>query len=188
MEKIRIDNDAVFLTPMPMVLVGAVVDSKANFLAVAWAARVNFKPAMFAVALGSHHTNKGIDEHREFSINIPDISLLEKTDYCGLVSGSRTDKSELFELFYGTVANAPLIRECPVNISLTLYDALKLPNDTLYVGEVREVYSAEPFLTEGKPDIEKIQPFTLSMPDNHYWSVGEKLGKAWNAGKILKAK
>jgi len=69
MEKIRIDNDAVFLTPMPMVLVGAVVDSKANFLAVAWAARVNFKPAMFAVALGSHHTNKGIDEHREFSIN-----------------------------------------------------------------------------------------------------------------------
>jgi len=73
MEKIKIGNEAVFLTPMPMVLVGAVVDGKVNFLAVAWAARVNFKPAMFAVALGSHHTNKGIDEHREFSINISRI-------------------------------------------------------------------------------------------------------------------
>jgi hypothetical protein len=24
------------------------------------------------------------------------------------------------------------------------------------------------------------------MPDNHYWSVGENLGKAWNIGKTLK--
>jgi hypothetical protein len=53
---------------------------------------------------------------------------------------------------------------------------------------VQEVYSAELFLTEGKPDIEKIQPFTLSMPDNYYWSVGEKLGKAWSAGKVFKVK
>ncbi len=183
MEKIRIDNNTAFLSPMPMVLVGAVVDGKANFLAIAWAARVNMRPPMFAVALGPHHTNRGIDEHREFSINIPDTSLLEKTDYCGLVSGSRTDKSELFELFYGSVAHAPLITECPVSISLTLYDALKLPSNTLYIGEVQEAYSAEPFLTDGKPDIGKIRPFTLSMPDNHYWSVGEKVGRAWRAGK-----
>ncbi|BBO68723.1 hypothetical protein DSCA_26530 [Desulfosarcina alkanivorans] len=90
------DNGAAFLYPMPMVIVGSVVEGKSNFMAVGWVSRVNFKPPLFAIALGPHHTNKGIDENREFSINIPDVSLMEKTDYCGLVSGKQTDKSELF--------------------------------------------------------------------------------------------
>lgn len=88
MGKIKIDSGAAFLYPMPMVLVGAVVEEKANFMAVGWVSRVNFKPPLFGIALGPHHTNKGIDENSEFSINIPDISLIEKTDYCGLVSSS----------------------------------------------------------------------------------------------------
>jgi hypothetical protein len=28
----------------------------------------------------------------------------------------------------------------------------------------------------------KINPLLLTMPDNYYWKVGEKLGKAWNIG------
>lgn len=42
MNKRKIDCAAAFLTPMPMVLVGSVVDGKANFMAVGWLARVNF--------------------------------------------------------------------------------------------------------------------------------------------------
>jgi hypothetical protein len=37
-----------------------------------------------------------------------------------------------------------------------------------------------------KPDVKKINPFTLTMPDNHYWRVGETAGRAWSAGKKLK--
>jgi flavin reductase (DIM6/NTAB) family NADH-FMN oxidoreductase RutF len=101
MERIKIDNGAAFLYPMPMVLVGSVVEGKANFMAVGWVSRVNFKPPLVGIALGPHHTNKGIEENRQFSINIPDVSLMEKTDYCGLVSGSHTDKSELCTVLYG---------------------------------------------------------------------------------------
>lgn len=188
MKKITIDSGAAFLYPMPMVLVGSVVGGRANFMAVAWVTRVNFKPPLFAIALGPHHTNKGIDENKEFSINIPDVSMLEKTDYCGLVSGGKTDKSELFEVFYGDLGKAPLIKECPVCISCSLYKTVELPFDTLYIGEPKEVFTEEKYLTDGKLDIKKINPFTLSMPDNTYWSVGENLGKAWNIGKSLKAK
>ncbi|MBM9537101.1 hypothetical protein [Desulfobulbus alkaliphilus] len=35
-------------------------------------------------------------------------------------------------------------------------------------------------------DIKKMNPFTLTMPDNKYWTVGDNLGKAWNIGKSLK--
>lgn len=188
MNKIKMDSGAAFLYPMPMVLVGSVVGGKANFMAVGWVSRVNFKPPLFAVALGPHHTNAGIDENKVFSINIPDVSLIEKTDYCGLVSGNRTDKSGLFSVFYGELDKAPLIKECPVCMSFSLYDAVRLPSNTLYIGEPREVFTEERYMTDNQLDIKKIKPFTLTMPDNHYWSVGENLGKAWGIGKTLKKK
>ena len=40
MSKIKIDNNA-FTYPMPMTLVGAMVEGRPNFLAVAWVPRVN---------------------------------------------------------------------------------------------------------------------------------------------------
>jgi flavin reductase (DIM6/NTAB) family NADH-FMN oxidoreductase RutF len=78
-EKIKIDNNA-FIHPMPMTIVGSVVHGKSNFMALGWISRVNVKPPMIAIALGPHHTNKGIEEHKVFSVNIPGIPLIEKTD------------------------------------------------------------------------------------------------------------
>ena len=186
MEKIKIDSNA-YVYPMPMTLVGAVVDGRPNFLAAAWVTRVNFKPPMIMVALGEHYTNAGIDANGAFSVNVPDVALMEKTDYCGIVSGRKVDKSTLFDVFYGSLTGAPLIRECPVCMACRLNQAVKLPFDTLYIGDIVEAYTEERFLTDGKPDVKKINPFTLTMPDNHYWRVGEMVGRAWSAGKKLKA-
>jgi flavin reductase (DIM6/NTAB) family NADH-FMN oxidoreductase RutF len=183
-EKIKIDTGSVFMFPMPTVLVGSVVDGKANFMAVGWVSRVNFKPPMFAVSLAPHYTNKGIDENKEFSINIPDVSLIQKTDYCGIVSGKKIDKSSVFKVFYGELHKVPLIDECPVCIACSVCEVVKLPTNTLYIGEPKEVFTEEKFMTDSSIlDIKKINPFTLTMPDNHYWSVGENLGKAWSIGK-----
>jgi len=186
MDKIKIDSNA-FVYPMPMTLVGAVVDGKPNFLAAAWVTRVNFKPPMIMVALGEHYTNAGIDANGAFSVNVPDVALMEKTDYCGIVSGRKVDKSKLFDVFYGSLPAAPLIRECPLSMACRLHQAVKLPFDTLYIGDIVEVYTEERYLTDGKPDVQKINPFTLTMPDNRYWRLGGEAGKAWSAGKKLKA-
>jgi flavin reductase (DIM6/NTAB) family NADH-FMN oxidoreductase RutF len=188
MEKIQIDPQGAFLYPMPMVLVGSVVEGKANIMAVGWTARVNFKPPLLAISLGPHHTNRGIEANGEFSINIPDVSLVEKTDFCGLVSGAKADKASLFTLFYGALDKAPLIGECPVCMACTLHQTVSLPTNRLYIGEPREVWTEERYLTEQKLDIGKIHPFTLTMPDNRYWAVGGCLGSAWSAGKALKKK
>ena len=185
MEKIKIDSNA-FVYPMPVVLVGAVVDGKENFMAVGWVSRVNYQPPLIAVALGSHHTNKGIDEHKSFSVNIPDVTLMERTDYCGLVSGSKIDKSDVFEVFYGEIKGAPLIKACPLCMACKVNDAVSLPSNTLYIGEICEAFTDERYLTDGNPDIKKMNPFTLTMPDNNYWGVGNNVGKAWSVGKKLK--
>jgi flavin reductase (DIM6/NTAB) family NADH-FMN oxidoreductase RutF len=183
MGKITIDRNA-FVYPMPMVLVGAVVNEKANFMAVGWVSRVNFNPPMIAVALGKmHYTNKGIHKNKAFSVNIPGMDLMEKVDYCGLVSGEKSDKSEVFDVFYGDLTNAPMIRECPLCMECRLVNAVDLPSNTLFIAEIINTYSEERYLTDGKPDIEKIHPFTLTMPDNNYWKVGERAGKAWSIGR-----
>lgn len=181
MPKIELDN--AFLYPMPMVIVGVMVEGKPNFLAVGWVSRVNANPPMIAVALGRHHyTNQGILKERAFSVNIPNEPLMIKTDYCGLISGFKEDKSTLFEPFYGELKNAPMIKECPLCMECEVVESIDLPTNTLFIGTIKKAYAEEACLTNGKPDIKKVAPFMLTMPDNHYWTVGEKLGKAWCAG------
>jgi flavin reductase (DIM6/NTAB) family NADH-FMN oxidoreductase RutF len=182
MAKMQIDRN-VSIYPMPVVLAGAVVGGRANFLAVGWIARVNYEPPMVAMSLGkSHHTNGGIREHKEFSVNLPGLDLLEKTDYCGLVSGREKDKSQLFTLFHGALRHAPMIQECPLALACTLVNIVELPSNDLFIGEIVDAYAEEGCLTNGAPDIAKMAPFTLTMPDNIYWKIGDRAGKAWDAG------
>lgn len=185
MEKIKIPCNA-FVYPMPMVIVGAMCEGKANYMAVGWVSRVNFNPPMIAVALGTHHTNKGIHETREFSVNIPGCDLVTETDYTGIVSGAKIDKSELFEVFYGELKSAPMISGCPLTMECSLVECIKLPTNELFIGEIKGAYCEQRFMTDGKPDIHKINPFTLTMPDNNYWKVGENVGRAWSIGAKLK--
>ena len=116
---------------MPVVLVGTQVEGKANFMTVGWCARANANPPMIVCGIGNHHyTPKGIAETKTFSVNIPSSDLLEKTDYCGLVSGEKTDKSQVFDVFYGSLKTAPMIRECPVTLECRLVQTVPLPTNT----------------------------------------------------------
>ncbi len=187
MEKISIGNNA-FLLPMPMILVGSRKGGRANFMSVAWATRVNATPNAMCIAIGKKFTAEGIIENKEFSINIPSVDLLALTDMMGLVSGRDYDKSKEFDIFYGTLKNAPMIRECPITMECRLIESVRLEVDTIFIGEVKNVWSEEKYLTNGAPDISKVSPFCLSMPDNRYWSIGEEIGKAWHDGLKLKEK
>jgi flavin reductase (DIM6/NTAB) family NADH-FMN oxidoreductase RutF len=70
MSKTRIDPGP-FVVPMPLVLVGAVVDGRANFMTAAFVGIVNFKPPIVACALNpTHHTAKGIEQAQTFSLNL----------------------------------------------------------------------------------------------------------------------
>jgi flavin reductase (DIM6/NTAB) family NADH-FMN oxidoreductase RutF len=187
MDKIKLDKP-VFLYPMPMTIVGAIVDGKPNWLAVAWVTPANYDPLYLGIALGrNHRTSRGIREHGAFSVNIPGTDLLAVTDYIGLHSGAEVDKSELFPVFTGTIEHAPMVAGCPVTFECRLVQTVELPADDFFIGEVVSAWSEERFLTVGVPDVQKIKPFTLTMPDNRYWSVGPCVGKAWFAGKEFKA-
>ena len=188
MEKVNIGNQAYAL-PMPQTILGTHFDGKPNYMALGWTSRVNFKPALIGAGVNKGHaTHKAIRETKEFSINFPSVDMVTVTDYVGLVSGKRTDKSEVFEAYYGELKSAPLIKECPLSIECRLYDAVNFPSNTFFIGEIVGTWCEERFMTDGNPDIKKINPFVLTMPDNRFWSIGDCVGHAWKAGKALKTK
>jgi flavin reductase (DIM6/NTAB) family NADH-FMN oxidoreductase RutF len=174
---------------MPVSVVGAYVDGKPNFMAVAWFTMASYKPPRIAITLGKgHYTNPGIRENKTFSLCLPSEDMVEITDYCGIVSGKKTDKSEIFDLFYGELKTAPLIRDCPLCIECKLVEIVESGLNEIFIGEIMGIYTEERFLTDGKLDFKKMKPLILSQPDTSYWRLGEQVGKAWNIGKRYKAK
>ena len=178
------------LYPTPTVLVSAIVDSKVNLITIAHIGIVNHAtPHLISLSMGkAHHTNPGIKENKAFGVNIPSEDLVVETDYVGLVSGKKKDKSQLFEIFYGEIENAPLIKQCPINMECRLYDTYDTPTHDLFIGEIVETYADESVLTEGKVDLAKLRPLLFDMSSIKYWSVGDVVANCWNVGKQLKKK
>lgn len=186
MAKVNI-GDQAYVLPMATTILGSHLEDRPNFMALGWLTRVNFEPPMLGVAVSQGHaSHKAILETGEFSVNFPTVEMVEVTDYVGLVSGKRVDKSNLFNLFYGELKNAPMISECPLTMACKLVKTVELPTNSFFIGEIVGAYSEERFLTNNMPDIKKINPFLLTMPDNGYWSVGELIGRAWSDGKSMR--
>jgi flavin reductase (DIM6/NTAB) family NADH-FMN oxidoreductase RutF len=142
-------------------------------------------PPMMAIAINKvRHTEKGIVENNSFSVNIPAAKNALELDYCGINSGSKVDKSMVFESFYGKLKNAPLISDFPVNIECELRHTLELGSHNLHVGEIVDIYVAKDCMTGGIPDPNKIDPVVFA--GQNYYHIGEMIGKAFSMGKGLK--
>jgi flavin reductase (DIM6/NTAB) family NADH-FMN oxidoreductase RutF len=171
--------------PMPVVLVGANVNEKPNFLAIAWFMNAGYKPPKVAVALNkAHYTNWGIKANKTFSICIPSEDMMEATDYCGLVSGSKVDKSRVFEVFYGKLNTAPMITVCPVNLECKLDKVVDNGQHEMFIGDIVSTYTEEKYLTDETIDLPKTKPFILAA--RAYYTLGEPKCKAFSVGKNFK--
>jgi flavin reductase (DIM6/NTAB) family NADH-FMN oxidoreductase RutF len=179
------------LYPSLTTIVGAVVDGRPNFLAIAHVGILNHgQPQCLSFGIHkSHYTNQGIFKHKEFSVNIPSQDLMVETDYVGIVTGKNTDKSGVFELYKGELEHAPLIKGCPVAMECRLRSVLDFETHDVFVGEVVKTWADEAVLTDkGKPDPAKVRPLLFDMGTLSYYGLGERLGACWNVGKALKKK
>ncbi len=182
MNNIKIDNN-VFI-PMPVTLVGCMIQGKANFMTAGWVTRVNANPPWIGAGINrSHATPEGIIASRSFSICFPGREDLVKTDYCGIVSGAKADKSSVFNVFFGDLKTAPLIDGASLNLECSLVQTIEGPTNYFFIGEIKGAYASPNCLVNGRIDPVKADYLLLTMPDNNYWSLGESAGKAWNIGK-----
>lgn len=188
MSKIKLGKRLPFLA-LPMCLAGAKVDGRPNFCAIAWFTMIDDEPPTIGMVMGKKRKTKdGILENRTFSINIPDSKLAVETDWCGLNTGYKVDKSGVFEVSYGALGSAPLIDSCPISLECKLSQVIELEGVDLVIGEIEEVHMDERCMTRGKPDPSKMDPLLLLMPGGPYFSLGQKVADAYKVGKGFKPK
>jgi flavin reductase (DIM6/NTAB) family NADH-FMN oxidoreductase RutF len=168
-----------FISPLPALLIGTMVDDKPNFMTVGWAGIACSEPPMISVAIRhSRFTMQGIQQNRAFSVNVPSAGLVKEVDLCGSASGSKVNKVELcrFNIFYGALKTAPLIEQCPVNLECKVEHILNLGTHALVVGRIEETHVSHDCLTDGHPDVNKINPIIFSIEaGNHYYHIGQEI-------------
>ncbi|MDF2566952.1 MAG: flr [Oscillospiraceae bacterium] len=166
------------------VLAGAMVNGKPNYATLGAYGVVSQKPVLYISLKNSHHTTSGVVETGFFSVNIPSSDLVEKTDFCGCVSGNRTDKSSVFESFYDEAGNAPMVRECPVNYLCKVIQTIPMFDFTMFIGEIVAVYADEKCLENERPNALKVDPIILM--DSGYYNLKDRIGLVFKACNLDK--
>jgi len=172
-------NPYTALFPCPVVLVTCVdSDGKPNIITLAWAGTVCSEPPMIGLGIRPSRYSHGLIENsREFVVNIPTTKILKETDYCGVTSGRDTDKFSETKLTpeQADKVEAPLIRECPVNIECILKSIVPLGAHDLFLGEIIQVHIDKDILDEeGSIDFKKAAPFVYNVGE--YWNLNKKIG------------
>ena len=177
----------VYPTPLPVILLGANIKGKPNFNVIAYSGIISRNPAVIYVSSQeTNHTNGGIHENKTFSANIPSADIVKKVDYCGIVSGKNVDKSEIFDVFYGELETAPMINECPLNMECKVTKHFTVSKMEVFVGEIVQSYIGEDYLTEGKPNIKKINPLIYALERRYYYDLGNIIADGLSIGKEYK--
>ncbi|MHB8895394.1 MAG: flavin reductase family protein [Candidatus Geothermincolia bacterium] len=172
------------LYPMPVTIVGASVEGKPNYITIAHVGIVDFLHVSLSMGK-QHYTNEGIRENGTFSVNLPTVTMVKETDYCGLVSGRKFDKASVFKTFYGTLETAPMIDECAVNMECRLVGTMDMPKHDVFIGEIVETFCKEELLAGELVDFSRLDPILFAMYDKAYFKLGERFADAWSVGKEL---
>lgn len=167
------------LFPCPVVLTTC-IDPKGtpNIITLAWAGTVCSEPPTVGLGIRpSRYSHKLIKDAKEFVVNIPPAKIIKETDYCGVTSGKDVDKFSETNLTPEPAdkVQAPLIRECPLNMECVLKDVIPLGAHDLFLGEIIQVHVDEDVLdAKGHIDFKKADPFVYNIGE--YWKLNKKIG------------
>lgn len=168
----------ILLYPSGVVLATSSYQGKDNIITLAWISTVCFDPPLAGCAIrDTRFSHELISKSKEVVLNIPSENQVRETDYCGQVSGRTVDKFAAckFTRLPASKVNAPLIKECPVNIECRVIKTVQLGTHDLFIGEVVAVNADEEVVEESGVSFEKFNPIAYARGE--YWTLGNSLGK-----------
>ena len=178
-----------WLFPMPVLIIGT-YDENGNpdAMNAAWGSIYDYN--QITISLGGHVTTDNIRKNKAFTVSIGTKETLEISDYVGLVSLSKDpqkmEKAGLHSVKSKHV-NAPLFEEYPFTLECELVslDGEMGEGGTL-VGNIINISIDERVLTNGKVDLEKLQPIAFDTMNGKYILFTKEAGDAFKAGLKLK--
>lgn len=178
--------------PMPVLMVAA-YDEKGvvNVMNAAWGMICGMdKIALFID--DEHKTTQNIRKVKAFSVSIADKDHMDVADFYGIATGNKMVdkfKNSGYHAEKSNKVNAPIINEFPVCMECELAEIVETENMFAVVGKIVNVNADEKVLSDnGKIDPLKLNALIFDQFQSGYYVTGEKVGKAWNAGKELMMK
>ena len=180
------------LFPMPVVIVAA-YDAEGTVCAMnaAWAQICAMdKIALFIDA--DHKTTKNIMETKAFTVNIADVPNMAAADFFGIATGNKMPDKFARSGCHAeksSFVNAPVITEFPVALECELAEEINTDHMHAIVGRIVNVSAKESVVGDkDKIDPAAVNALIFDQFRSGYFAVGEKVGRAWNAGKDLMPK
>lgn len=172
---------ALMTTPQPCVMIATWdKDHNPDVMMAAWAGQYDFR--QIVVSMSKHKTTENLELTGAFTVSFADVRTVAESDYLGLVSGSKVpDKVARagFTCSPSPNVDAPIIDQYP----LTLECKVVSWGDGILVGEVVNMSADDSILTDGKVDLDKLQPIVFDAAAMTYRALGDVVGNAWGAGK-----
>ena len=148
----KIDNFEVFKYTMEAMGGGGlllVAGTKGNPMTIGWGTiGIIWHLPVFAVLVRpSRYTFKLMEEHPEFTVNVPDGTLKKQVAFCGVKSGRDLDKAKecSFTMVRGERVSVPYIEECPIHYECRTIHRNNVLNADLIPEIVKEYYPAGDF-------------------------------------------
>ena len=173
---------STLLSPTPVVLVSSAdpkQPDKPNMITIAWAGTVNSEPPMVSVSLRKDRWSHSlITSSGEFAVNLADEKMARALDYCGVRSGSDTDKAKDTGLHYmpaDGLKTAPAVAGAPLSLCCRLRQTLELGSHDMFIGEVVSVMVRQDLLdSDGRLHLEKAG--LIAYSHGLYQKLGDVIG------------
>ena len=137
--------------PLPAVMVSCGDMENSNIITVAWTGIINSHPPMTYISVRPNRFSHSIiSERGEFVINLTTADLTRAMDFCGVRSGSDTDKFGQLGLTReaAETVSAPMIAESPVNIECRVTEVRNYPSHDMFIAEITAVHVDELYVDE----------------------------------------
>ena len=174
-------DHALVTTPQPCVMIATWnKDHTPDVMMAAWSGQYDYK--QIVVSMSKHKTTENLEKTGAFTVSFADIRTIAESDFFGLVSGNKfPDKVAKVGFTFTPSPNvdAPVINEYP----LTLECKVVSWSGGILIGEVVNMSADESILTNGKVDLDKLQPVVFDAASMTYRAIGKVVGKAWGEGK-----
>lgn len=177
-KEIKIEDARRLINSGNLILVTTADEDKKNIATVAWHMPISGEPPLIGVALAKeHYTSELIMVSEEFTINIPNWTLLQKVIFCGSVTGREKDK------FSDTgftpeppvkLVESPRIKECIGSIECDLYETLELGDHYLFIGQPVYAEAEEELFTDNSWDSAKAE-LIYHLGGSHFSKSGERI-------------
>ena len=178
------------LFPTPVLVVATYdVNGEPNAMTAAWGGICCSDPPCVTVSLRkATYTYDSLMAKKAYTVNIPGVKHIKEADYFGIASKRDVDKFAATGLtpVKSEFVDAPYIEEFLLNLECKIVHTADLGLHTMFVGQVVNI-KADESLSESR-DLSMIEQLTplIFTPDNRsYYSIGEKVGRAFHIGKSI---